>query len=190
MPSEPTLSSEGHSAKDLSSTGAHFRRRLGIDTLRDLEISAWTAFTPNCILLVKWRGVVLACDAAGVKIIPEQMGSGAESFRRLVESLGLPKLAYWQDCGICLRRMACRRCDSHPRGDILINWTWSHHQFEIELFSAGRPTNFVDLIVRGFGRRSKLRADSNVGPYPSGPITREQFFFKARQTRRPTVCPE
>jgi hypothetical protein len=61
-------------------------------------------------------------------------------------------------------------------GDISINWTWSHHKFETDLFSVCGPTNRVDLILCGFLRRSKRPAISDIGPCPIRAIARGQFF--------------
>ncbi len=64
----------------------------------------------------------------------------------------------------------------HRLGEILTNWTWSHHQFETVPFSICRPNNRVDLIVCGFLRRSKRPANSSLGASPILPIACDQFF--------------
>ncbi len=64
----------------------------------------------------------------------------------------------------------------HRLGDTLINWTWSHHQFETERFSVCGPTDRVNVIFCCFWRSSKRPADSNVGRYPIRPSARDKFF--------------
>jgi hypothetical protein len=63
----------------------------------------------------------------------------------------------------------------HRLGGIPMNWHWSHYQFETELFCACRSSGRIDLILCGFLLRSKLPADSSVGPCPILPITHAQF---------------
>ncbi|HTU42039.1 MAG TPA: hypothetical protein VMF10_10030 [Candidatus Aquilonibacter sp.] len=59
-----------------------------------LKSLADRSLTPNRILLVKWKEVVPARDAAEVrKLFGARQDLTAESFLRLVESLDLPRLS-------------------------------------------------------------------------------------------------
>ena len=60
-------------------------------------------------------------------------------------------------------------------GDFSINWIWSHHQFETELFILCTTIDRVNVIFRG-RRSSKCPADSGVGPGPIRARARDQFF--------------
>jgi hypothetical protein len=108
-------------------------------------------------------------NGASGELIPESGG-------RLVESRDLPRLAYWQDSGVCLRERTTTVPCQHRLGDILINWIWSPHQLETQLFSACSPTDRVNLMLRGFLRKSKRAAASNIRPCPIRSITNHQFF--------------
>ncbi len=63
-----------------------------------------------------------------------------------------------------------------PLGDISINWTWSHHQFEPERCTLCGPTDRINVIFRRFLRGSKSPADANVGACPIRASAHDQFF--------------
>jgi hypothetical protein len=122
---------------------------------------------PNCILTGKVGKKFLARDMFWAGELT------SESCRRLVESQDLRGSCTGRILD-CMRRMDRQR--DHPRrlGDISINWTRSHNQFEAELFSACKPT--LDLILCSFLRRSRRSTDSNTGPVPICSVAHSQFF--------------
>ena len=136
---------------------------------------------PNCILTGKVGKEV----SRSRRVRSGRLTS--ESCRRLVESQDLR--------GSCTGRILdyMRRMDrqrDHPRrlGDISINWTRSHNQFEAELFTACRPTSRLDLLFCSSWRRSRRPTESNIGPGPIRASARDQFF-EGGETPRATVCP-
>jgi len=111
-----------------------------------------------------------------VEIILEQVGKvAAESGGRLVESWGFTEAGMLAGERSLFAENGLATVDrEHRLGDISINWTWSHYQFETELYSECRPANRVDFVLSGVLRRSKRLAKPNIRTRPILSSPRDQ----------------